>query len=213
MVTVMLAIVLIVRMNIIIYTSLILVFLLYLFNDIGGGHSTDFFGHRLFNFKRTKEPDHSIDPEFLETLRSECSHPSSSPSSFEKIERWRWTTKELEMVLAYTLLPQPSTKQGTALCWSAADNAWRHKGFGGILCFRHSTVPFHRDFGLAMFKLTHRQGSNKGEVRLNCIWVNWHAYLPTCTTIDHPMLIVGCCGSVILMIIVHCYTLGNSILC
>ncbi|XP_057773044.1 putative Peroxidase 48 [Salvia miltiorrhiza] len=156
-----------------------------------GAHSTgkvhcNFIRKRLFNFTANKEPDSSINPEFLEILRAECGHqPASTPSGS----------------------PSPSSAEnGSPDAASVEDRAMRMdyegagKGFGEVyyrsllqgkgllfvdqqLTSGPETKPwvetyaadvprFRRDFGHAMFKLTHLQVAKEGQVRLNCRRLN-----------------------------------------
>ncbi|XP_057772912.1 putative Peroxidase 48 [Salvia miltiorrhiza] len=154
-----------------------------------GAHSTgmvhcNFIRNRLFNFNKTNEPDPSMNAEFVEVLRSQCSNNSASAPSMS---------------------PSPSSSENGS---SLEDGAMRMdyegagKGFGevyyrsllqgrGLLfvdqqltsspntktwveTYASDLLRFRRDFGLAMFKLSHLQvpSAPEGEVRLNCRKVN-----------------------------------------
>ncbi|KAL0299073.1 UNVERIFIED_CONTAM: putative Peroxidase 48 [Sesamum radiatum] len=163
-----------------------------------GAHSTGtihckFFFHRLYNFSGGDGPDPSIDPEFLQLLRSNCNsiHHSSGPASASP-----------------SLSPLPSSEDNnisTVLSQDAGmkmDYEGPRTGFGtlyyrsllqrkGLLfvdqqltsgaetetwvrAYASDLSLFQRDFGLAMIKLSNLKvlTAPKGQVRLNCRKVN-----------------------------------------
>ncbi|KAL0303609.1 UNVERIFIED_CONTAM: putative Peroxidase 48 [Sesamum radiatum] len=163
-----------------------------------GAHSTGtihckFFFHRLYNFSGGDGPDPSIDPEFLQLLRSNCSsiHHSSGPASASP-----------------SLSPLPSTDGNNLSTVVSQDAGMKmdyegpRTGFGtlyyrsllqrkGLLfvdqqltsgaetetwvrAYASDLSLFQRDFGLAMIKLSNLKvlTAPKGQVRLNCRKVN-----------------------------------------
>ncbi|KAL0401495.1 UNVERIFIED_CONTAM: putative Peroxidase 48 [Sesamum latifolium] len=163
-----------------------------------GAHSTGtihckFFFHRLYNFSGGNGPDPSIDPEFLQLLRSNCNgiHHSARPASASP-----------------SLSPLPSSEGNnlsTVLSQGAGmkmDYEGPRTGFGtlyyrsllqrkGLLfvdqqltsgaetetwvrAYASDLSLFQRDFGLAMIKLSNLKvlTAPKGQVRLNCRKVN-----------------------------------------
>ncbi|KAL0317226.1 UNVERIFIED_CONTAM: putative Peroxidase 48 [Sesamum angustifolium] len=152
-----------------------------------------FFFHRLYNFSGGDGPDPSIDPEFLQLLRSNCNsiHHSSGPASASP-----------------SLSPLPSSEENnisTVLSQDAGmkmDYEGPRTGFGtlyyrsllqrkGLLfvdqqltsgaetetwvrAYASDLSLFQRDFGLAMIKLSNLKvlTAPKGQVRLNCRKVN-----------------------------------------
>lgn len=142
-----------------------------------GAHSTgqvhcSFFHDRLFNFSRTNGPDPSINAGFLEVLRSECSHPISKNSSSAAFENrgirmdYEGPGKGFSEVYYRSLL------QGKGILTADQQLTAGPETKAWVETFASDLPRFRREFGQAMFKLSHLQVSKKGEVRLNCRRIN-----------------------------------------
>ncbi|KAK4431754.1 putative Peroxidase 48 [Sesamum alatum] len=164
-----------------------------------GAHSTGtihckFFFHRLYNFNGSDGPDPSIDPEFVQLLRSNCSSsshhsfgpPSTSPSlsplpSSDDNNSSTALSQNAGMKMDYE---GPRTDFGTLYYRSLL----QRKGLlfvdqqltsgeeteTWVRAYASDLSLFQRDFGLAMIKLSNLKvlTAPKGQVRLNCRKVN-----------------------------------------
>ncbi|XP_042055693.1 putative Peroxidase 48 [Salvia splendens] len=149
-----------------------------------GAHSTgkvhcSFFYNRLYNFSGTNGPDPSINAEFVMVLRSQCSNSSSQPSPAPSPSSAALEDRAVKMDYegagnGFGEVYYRSLLEGKGLLFvdqqlTAGDDTrpW-------VEAYAADAPRFRRDFGLAMFKLSHLHvdSAAEGEVRLNCRKVN-----------------------------------------
>ncbi|XP_047958842.1 putative Peroxidase 48 [Salvia hispanica] len=149
-----------------------------------GAHSTgkvhcSFFYNRLYNFSGTNGPDPSINAEFVMVLRSQCSNSSSQPSAAPSPSSAALEDRAVKMDYegagnGFGEVYYRSLLEGKGLLFvdqqlTAGDDTrpW-------VEAYAADAPRFRRDFGLAMFKLSHLHVDSavEGEVRLNCRKVN-----------------------------------------
>ncbi|GJV25120.1 putative peroxidase 48 [Tanacetum coccineum] len=152
-----------------------------------GAHSTGkihckFFEKRLYNFGGTNQPDPSMDPEFVELLRSMCNNsethsqsPSASPSPSPLTTSK--TRKEQAMNMDYEgpgsgfgTLYYRSLLQGRGILFVDQQMTAGENSSNWVRQYASDVSMFHKDFAQVMMKLSNYQvlTGSQGEVRQNC---------------------------------------------
>lgn len=125
----------------------------------------------------TVKSDPSINADFLEFLKSECSHPASlparSPSEETQFENWAMKMDYEGAGVGFGEVYYRSLLQNKGLLFVDQQLTSDERTMNWVESYASDLLQFRRDFGLAMFKLTHIQPStSEGEVRLNCRKLN-----------------------------------------
>lgn len=161
--------------------------LLNVFDIFAGAHSTGkihckFFEKRLYNFDGTNQPDPSMDPEFVELLRTMCNNsgthsqsPSASPSPSPLTTSK--TRKEQAMDMDYEgpgsgfgTLYYRSLLQGRGILFVDQQMTAGENTSNWVRQYASDVSMFHKDFAQVMMKLSNYQvlTGSQGDVRQNC---------------------------------------------
>lgn len=160
-----------------------------------------FFVDRLYNFQGTNRPDPSLDPGFLELMRSKCNNShrtappesqisfnsplqfpfdgSPSPSSSSSLSP---SSEELGIAMDYdgrgsnfgTLYYQ-SLLQGRGILYADQQLMAKEGTESWVRAYASENTLFRRDFAMTMMKLSNLQvlTAPMGLVRFNCSKVGW----------------------------------------
>ncbi|CAI8601175.1 unnamed protein product [Vicia faba] len=139
-----------------------------------------FFKNRLYNFSGTNEPDPSLDPEFLNVLRSRCNEVDAlststsaytshtSPSSL--IKEQEITMDSEKSVSNFGMLYYRSLLQGKGVLYADQQLMEGEKTKYWVHKYASNPSLFHQDFAMAMMKLSDLQVLTMpmGQIRRTC---------------------------------------------
>ncbi|KAK9054780.1 hypothetical protein SSX86_025859 [Deinandra increscens subsp. villosa] len=153
-----------------------------------GAHSTGmihckFFERRLYKFGGTDQPDPSMDPEFVDFLRSVCNtnqtqtqghspsaSPAASPSSSKVAEERSMKMDYEGRGSGFGILYYRGLLQGKGIMFVDQQLTAGEETANWVRQYASDASMFHRDFAKVMMKLSSTQvlSGLSGEVRTNC---------------------------------------------